>query len=514
MYRILFFIVFSSVIYCSCKDANEASIIQNEYYSEQHRPQYHFSPDSGWMNDPNGMVYHEGEYHLFYQYYPNGIRWDSMHWGHAISPDMLHWEHLPIALYPDSLGYIFSGSAVIDHDNTSGLGKGGKAPMIAIFTHHNMEGERAGRVDFQTQSIAYSNDNGRTFTKYEGNPVIKNPGIKDFRDPNVIWDEINEQWVMVFAAYDKALFYTSPNLINWKRTGEFGIKDDDRLWECPDLFPIKVEGSEEMKWVLITSIQKKAPNGGTATSYFIGDWNGYTFIGDPNDQKWLDYGTDNYAMVTWSDVPKSDGRRLALGWMSNWKYAQNVPTEKWRSAMTLPRELRLYKDEKGYNIKSQVINEMKTIKNEIDHHDHMTISNTKTLFSNSENTLLNAHLTFKSPLKGLIQIKISNDHDEFITIGYQSDSKEFYVDRTFAGEDGFSDIFAEYHTAPITDIEDTLEFDIYLDHASVEVFFNGGKSVMTEIFFPVSPLYKIEIIAETNDVELISSKISSLDKVW
>ena len=301
------------------------------YYTEEHRPQFHFTPEEKWMNDPNGMVYYDGEYHLFYQYYPEDIVWGPMHWGHAVSKDMVHWEHLPIALFPDSLGYIFSGSAVIDWNNTSGLGDPDSypetPPMIAIFTHHNMAGEKAGKIDYQYQSIAYSNDKGRTWTMYSGNPVVPNPGIKDFRDPKVIWHEASQQWVMVFAAYDKVRIYISPNLKDWTFTSEFGIPGDERLWECPDLFPMKVEETGETKWVLITSIQKDAPNGGTATGYFIGDFDGKTFTGDYKKQYWLDYGTDNYALVTWSDIPEEDGRRLAIGWMSNWQYAQEVPTE-------------------------------------------------------------------------------------------------------------------------------------------------------------------------------------------
>ncbi|NNF34850.1 MAG: glycoside hydrolase family 32 protein, partial [Saprospiraceae bacterium] len=245
IYRQLSFFIFTISCIVACKQATElnsnSSETDSEYYSEQYRPQFHFSPESNWMNDPNGMVYYEGEYHLFYQYYPDSNVWGPMHWGHAVSTDMVHWEHLPIALYPDSLGLIFSGSAVIDWNNTSGFGSESNPPMIAIFTHHLMEGEKAGRNDFQYQSIAYSLDKGRSWTKYEGNPVVPNPGIRDFRDPKVIWDEENTQWVMTFAAYDKVRFYTSKDMKEWEFTGTFGIDGDDRLWECPDLFPMTVE---------------------------------------------------------------------------------------------------------------------------------------------------------------------------------------------------------------------------------------------------------------------------------
>ena len=411
-----------SIIIYSCQTEDDSEI-KTSYYSEKHRPQYHFSPESGWMNDPNGMVYHEGEYHLFYQYYPNGIKWDTMHWGHAVSQDMLHWEHLPIAIYPDELGYIFSGSAVIDHNNTSGLGEDGKAPMIAIFTHHNMEGERAGRNDYQVQSIAYSLDNGMTFQKYRGNPVVSNPGIKDFRDPKVIWNDIDNQWIMVFAAYDKVRFYTSPNLIDWTFTGTFGIEGDHRLWECPDLFPLEVAGSDETKWILITSIQKEGPNGGTATSYFVGEWNGETFVGDPSDQKWLDYGTDNYAMVTWSDIPEIDGRRLGLGWMSNWQYAQEVPTKKWRSAMTLPRELKLTKYDDTYEVISIPVKEIESLVSESENISGRTFLDTQVIHDDKNTTLLNVRLSFTKNVEDLIQIRFSNDANQHISVGYRPDTR-------------------------------------------------------------------------------------------
>ena len=325
------------------------------------------------MNDPNGMFFYEGEYHLFYQYYPDSTVWGPMHWGHAISSYLVHWEHLPIALYPDSLGYIFSGSAVVDWKNTSGLGKDGKPPLIAIFTHHLMEGEKAGRTDFQYQSIAFSNDKGRAWTKFEGNPVIPNTNkIRDFRDPKVIWDEVSNQWIMVFAAYDHIKFWSSKDLKNWSHLSDWGLEFGEHggVWECPDLIPLKVEGYDETKWVLLVSINPGSPNGGSGTQYFIGDFDGTAFKLDESfaedvkngNSVWLDYGRDNYAGVTWSDIPKEDGRRLFIGWMSNWDYAQVVPTEKWRSAMTIPRELILKNTTNGFRLFSKPVEELKILR--------------------------------------------------------------------------------------------------------------------------------------------------------
>ncbi len=499
---------------CEKTAVQPGSTGEADRYNEDHRPQFHFSPEANWMNDPNGMVYYEGEYHLFYQYYPDSTVWGPMHWGHAVSQDMVSWEHLPIALYPDSLGYIFSGSAVIDWDNTSGLGDGGEPPMIAIFTHHEMEGERNKTNTFQYQSIAYSNDRGRTFVKYEGNPVVSNPGIKDFRDPKVIWHEATKKWIMVFAAYDKVRIYNSPNLIDWTFTSEFGIPGDKRLWECPDLFPIQVEGSGEEKWVLITSIQKEGPNGGTATSYFVGDFDGATFKGDNKNQKWLDYGTDNYALVTWADVPKSDGRRLALGWMSNWQYAQQVPTEKWRSAMTLPRSLTLHNSSGDYVLRSHPVKELESIEKESNAISGQTINGTFELPTQPNHSLYKLELSFERPSKGIVEVRFSNDVDESLSVGYSVADQHYFIDRTFAGKDDFSDAFADYHTGEAAYSHDQIDMVIYADLSSIELFADQGQCVMTDIFFPNEPYNKIEIVAENNDVKLIKGKVTKLSSIW
>lgn len=330
----------------SCRDGEKVKPIntvaeQQHHYLEEYRPQFHFSPPEKWMNDPNGLVYNKGIYHLFYQYYPEDIVWGPMHWGHATSKDMVHWKNKPIALFPDEQGYIFSGSAVIDTDNSSGLGSVDNPPLVAIFTYHKAEWAEEGRIDFQTQGIAYSLDNGDTWVKYEGNPVIKNESIKDFRDPKVFWNGKTNNWTMLLVAGDHLQIWQSPDLKDWAKVSEFG-KDQGAhggVWECPDMFPLKVEGTDLEKWVLLISINPGAPNGGSGTQYFIGDFDGKTFTSDQKEHKWIDWGTDNYAGVTYNHTPNND--RIFIGWMSNWDYAQETPTEKWRSAMTLPRKLKL-----------------------------------------------------------------------------------------------------------------------------------------------------------------------------
>jgi fructan beta-fructosidase len=307
-----------------------------------YRPRFHFTPQQGWMNDPNGMIFLNGQYHLFFQHYPDGTVWGPMHWGHATSSDLVQWKEQPIALYPDSIGMIFSGSAVLDKNNTSGLGRFGVAPLVAIFTQHNMPSEKAGRIDFQNQSIAYSLDEGKTWMKYAGNPVLKTPNLKDFRDPKVIWHVPTQKWVMSLAVADHVELYSSPNLINWRKESEIGknLFAHGGVWECPDLLSFNVNG--KTAWVLLVSMNPGGPNGGSATQYIVGDFDGHEFKPYSTDIKWMDYGPDNYAGVTFSNV---GDRNILIGWMSNWNYANVVPTEKWRSAMTVPRELSLIKQE-------------------------------------------------------------------------------------------------------------------------------------------------------------------------
>jgi fructan beta-fructosidase len=260
------------------------------YYKEKHRPQYHFSPKNNWMNDPNGMVYHDGEFHLFYQHYPDSPVWGPMHWGHAVSTDLLHWRHLPIALFPDSLGYIFSGSAVVDNENKSGLGTGETSAIIAIFTYHNSKLQKKGINSYQSQGIAYSIDKGRTWIKHSKNPVLENPGINDFRDPKVFWHNFTEKWIMVLAVNDRVHLYSSPNLLDWDFESEFGDKagTHDGVWECPDLFQLQVGESDEMSWCMLVSINQGGPNGGSATQYFTGKFDGHKFTPDTTDVRWVD----------------------------------------------------------------------------------------------------------------------------------------------------------------------------------------------------------------------------------
>jgi len=495
-------------------------------YKEVHRNKLHFSPPANWMNDPNGMVYYEGEYHLFYQYYPEDIVWGPMHWGHAVSKNLIHWENLPIALKPDSLGQIFSGSAVVDWKNTSGLGSVEQPPMVAIFTHHDMAREKAGALDCEVQSIAYSVDKGRTWEKYAQNPVLSNvKKIKDFRDPKVIWDDARRHWVMVLAAKDRLLFYTSTNLTAWAFGSEWGHEYGDRkgVWECPDLFPLKVEDTDEVKWVLILSLNPGGPNGGSGTQYFIGDFDGNSFTIDPNFEKeildgkgvWIDHGPDNYAGVTWSDIPVKDARRIFIGWMSNWDYAQDVPTETWRSAMTLPRKLSLHRGDLSYRLTSSIISEISNICDAPT--DSITtgiFEENTVLFDNMNSGLFRMQFSAKKDKEGTFALLFSNDVDDKLVLGFDGTTNNYFIDRSKSGKVDFKESFPAMIFAPIDYIEEEIKFDIVIDHGAIEVLADDGKCVLTCIFFATKPFTVCKLIAGNKPVEITGGNVRALTSIW
>ncbi|MDF9800176.1 fructan beta-fructosidase [Catalinimonas alkaloidigena] len=494
-----------------------AQVASDTLTGEQHRPRYHFTPPEQWMNDPNGMVYYDGEYHLFYQHYPDSNVWGPMHWGHAVSEDLVHWEHLPIALYPDSLGMIFSGSAVADLENTSGFGTAEDSPLIAIFTYHDAEAAEAGANDHQTQGIAFSTDRGRSWEKYEGNPVVENPGIKDFRDPKVFWYAPDQKWVMIFAAADRVRIYNSPDLKNWEFQSEFGENSGDHggVWECPDLFPLMVNGEE--KWVMLLSINPGGPNGGSATQYFVGDFDGETFANDNPEETtlWVDYGKDNYAGVSWSNVPENDGRRIFLGWMSNWQYANVVPTYSWRSAMTVARKLELADTPEGIRLISLPVEELHQLRADSYSLEPRSIPNELSLteFTEWQTPAKEVMLEFVIPegAEGLdFGIVISNSLGEEVRIGYDQAQQQYYFDRTKAGKMDFSEDFAGRFPAPRIAGSDTIKMHLYVDVASAELFADDGKTVMTNIFFPNENFQQLGLYSENGEVQLVSGTLYNL----
>lgn len=454
----------------------------------QYRPAYHFSPAKMWMNDPNGMVYYNGTYHLFFQHYPDGMEWGPMHWGHATSKDLMSWQEQPIALYPDSLGYIFSGSAVVDANNTAGFGKNA---LVAIFTHHDPKGEKAGSKTFQNQSIAYSLDEGKTWKKYARNPVLKNPGITDFRDPKVSWYEAGKKWVMTLATKDRITFYSSPNLKDWTKLSEFGEKlgAHGGVWECPDLFPLTLDGKTH--WVLLVSINPGGPNSGSATQYFVGQFDGKTFTPGSTKTQWVDYGKDDYAGVTYGNT---GNRRIFQGWMSNWEYANQVPTSPWRNAMTVPRELALRKVGTTMYLTSQPVKEVAQLMQA----GRVTLQNltvNQELDLSSRLTNPGDKLQLKLSTKQLTDfaLVLSNSRGEELVVGYDKKANEYYVDRSKAGNVSFSDKFSGRHAAPRYATTPAADITMLFDGTSVEMFADNGLTVLTELFFPNEVLNTIKL---------------------
>ncbi len=503
-------------MFFACKKKVEKQQKENpiaDNYTEEYRPQFHFSPPEKWMNDPNGLVYNDGVYHLFYQYYPEDIVWGSMHWGHAISKDLVHWEHKPIVLYPDENGLIFSGSAVVDKNNTSGFAKEGETPLVAIFTYHDMEGEKAGRTDFQTQGIAFSLDNGDTWVKYKDNPVIGNNGIKDFRDPKVFWHEASENWILSLVAGDHAKFYSSKNLKEWKYLSDFGKTQGAHggVWECPDLFPLKVEGSEEEKWVLIISINPGAPNGGSGTQYFIGEFDGKKFVSNQKEPKWLDYGTDNYAGVTYNNVPNDD--RIFIGWMSNWDYARDTPTKKWRSAMTLPRKLSLRNIGEEYLLTNYPLKQVFELPGEV-LVESLNVSNLATETINT-NGLNQSQISFTTTSKDY-RLTFKNNLDETLELVMDAKNNAFLLNRMESGKVNFqADFGNKKHFMPITHMsQGEYEVKILLDWSSIEIFIDKGQYAMTEQIFPNEEYNQLIIENLDPEFSIKNVKIKRVESVW
>ncbi|MDP2339209.1 MAG: glycoside hydrolase family 32 protein [Bacteroidota bacterium] len=518
-FRILILLLLPLFFGCS-SNKNVKTADSESNYTGKYRPQFHFSPQKGWMNDPNGMVYYQGEYHLFYQYYPDSTVWGPMHWGHAISKDLVHWENLPIALYPDSLGLIFSGSAVVDWKNTTGFGSAENPPLVAIFTYHNMDREKSGRVDVENQGIAYSIDKGRTWTKYEKNPVLLNPGSRDFRDPHVFWHEGTQKWNLILSAHDKVKIYSSGNLKDWQPESEFGSDAGAHggVWECPDLFPLKVNGGDQTKWVMIVNMNPGGPNGGSGTQYFVGGYDGHEFTAASKETSWLDYGRDNYAGVCWSDVPKEDGRRLFLGWMSNWNYANVVPTDVWRSAMTIPRELKLEEANGKYQVASVPVSELNQLQDQASKitFAEEQISGEKKLDTkdiNLNQCELALNLEIGESAADSLGLILENSLGEWVKIGYSGKSKQFFIDRTKSGNMSFSDRFTGIDYAPYR-IGNQVQLHLYIDAASVELFVDEGKLVMTDLFFSSENFNALKIFSSGGSVLLQKVEIVRLKRIW
>lgn len=487
----------------------------NKEMDERFRPGIHFSPPSHWMNDPNGLVYFEGEYHLFYQHHPYSNQWGPMHWGHAISQDLIHWQHEPIALYPDEHGAIFSGCCVVDFNNSSGFFEGTHG-LVAIFTHADTCPETG--QPRQRQSLAYSSDKGRTWHKYEGNPVLTEPDLVDFRDPKVFWHAQSERWVMTIVAGNHVRFYGSENLRDWSLTGEFGHEEGshDGVWECPDLFELPIDNSGRSKWVLVISIgdNPSCPEG-SRTQYFIGEFDGNTFINgnSPDHIMWLDYGRDNYAGVTWSDIPEQDGRRVIIGWMSNWKYANETPTGAWRGAMTLPRTLSLTNRDEGIVLTQMPVREIEQLRKESRNWNMLTVTPDSPYMLKTKDDLLEIETDIDTRSAIEVHIKMQSSGQSETTIGYDPARQWLFIDRSKSGMTDFHASFACKHGARLVPDNGKIRLRIWLDRNAVEVYANEGLVVLTDQIFPDVPVNEISISTESGQVVLNSLHVHALQSI-
>ena len=498
--------------------------ITRDMTRERWRPAFHFTPERNWMNDPNGLVFYAGEYHLFFQHNPFGDRWGHMSWGHAVSPDLVHWERLPLALAEEDGEMVFSGSVVVDWANSGGFGDGfgpGEPPIVAIYTGHRTD------RPLQAQCLAFSTDRGRRWARYSGNPVL-DIGEKDFRDPKVFWHAPTERWVMAVALPElrRVRFYSSTDLKIWAHLSDFGPAGSTTgIWECPDLFPLPVQaevagegaatgaaGADGVPgadaWILVVNVATGAPAGGSGTQYFVGRFDGVDFVADDSGATeagplWADYGRDFYAAVSWSDVPATDGRRIWIGWMSNWDYAQDVPTSPWRSAMTVPRELSLRRTSAGLRLVQRPIAETATLRGD---------RRSRTGMTAAEATEWLAGLALAGGLAELIVqlrpgaarqfgVRLRHGDSDATTITCDLPDAAISIERGAPGLPGlapFDAAFAGTHKAPLRPEGGSVTLHFLCDASSVEVFVDGGETVLTDILLPHESGLTFEIFADSD----------------
>ena len=512
----------------------------NTANTDFYRPSYHFTPAYGWMNDPNGMVYKDGEYHLYYQYNPYGSKWGNMHWGHAVSRDLIHWQHLDPAIARDTLGHIFSGSSVVDIHNTAGYGKNA---IIALYTS-------ASDKNGQIQCMAYSTDNGRTFTKYESNPVLTPfDGLRDFRDPKVFWYEKGKCWYMIVSADKETRFYKSKNLKKWEYVSAFGngMGQQPCQYECPDFFQLPVNGDpNNMKWVMIMNINPGCLFGGSATEYFVGDFDGKNFTcTDAHEAKWMDYGKDHYATVTFSNT---GNRVLAMTWMSNWQYADLTPFKQNRGANGLPRELKLFELDNKYYIQEGVAPEVMALRKETKELGNLTIEKEKDLagIASGMNGAFEIEADVTADANGIAGIEIYNNKQERTLVYIDMKNRRIVTDRTESGLTDFGKYSEPHHIekkwdkqrkeqsllparmvnainyknnfalatwAPLNlcgKDKKTFHVDIFVDKSSIELFVDGGRIAMTNLVFPIAPYENVKFYSQTGKSEFQNVKVHKL----
>lgn len=471
---------------------------------EKFRPVYHHTPTYGWMNDPNGMFYKDGVYHLYFQYNPYGSTWGNMTWGHSTTTDLVNWNYEGLAIKPDAWGAVFSGSAVVDYDNTAGFGKNA---VVAFYT----SAKSSPWGDTQSQSMAYSLDNGKTFVKYAYNPVVTS-SKRDFRDPKVFWYAPDKHWVMILAGGQEMDIYSSKNLKDWKYESSFGAKQGAHggVWECPDLVELPVEGAKEKKWVLICNINPGGPFGGNAAQYFVGTFDGKKFVNEsPTQTKWMDWGKDHYATVTFSNAP--GGRCIALGWMSNWQYQTVLPTLQYRGSNTIARDLTLYRQDGELLLRCTPSPEIEKARMQKVSVPSFKVSDSYDLASLLEGNdgAYEIDMTIKNSGASKIMFTLSNDKGEKVNMYYDIMRKQFVMDRSESGKVDFSVDFPAVTVAPVYDT-DNIRLRLFVDRTSIEAFGEGGKFVMTNQVFPTEPYNKMSFVSVRGNFTVKSMDVYKL----
>lgn len=496
---------------CLCVLVVAGLFAQTATYDERYRPQFHFTPAVNWTNDPNGLVYDDGEWHLFYQYNPFGDVWGHMSWGHAVSSDLFHWKHLDVAIPEAGPVMAFSGSAVVDAENTAGFGKDA---LVAIYTSRT-QGD-------QTQSLAYSNDRGRTWKQHEGNPVLD---VADpaFRDPKVFWHERTKRWVMavVLANQRKASFYASTDLKRWAHLSDFGPQGAHPVanWECPDLFELPIEGeSGESKWVFQVDSGRGHPWVGSGCQYFVGEFDGTTFTNDnpPETQLWLDWGRDFYAAQSYANVPEADGRRLVIGWISNWLYARETPTSPWRGAQSIARELGLRRYAEGLRVVQRPAREIEGLRAESIHIEAASIerANERIREAAFAGDVVDIEVEIDVGDVSEVGLRILASGEEATLVGFTARPAEVYIDRTKSGEVDFHETFAGRHAARLMPEDRRIQLRVLVDRSVVEVFAGDGRVAITDRVFPKHGGTGLSLFAKGGEARVVRLQAWKLRSVW
>jgi fructan beta-fructosidase len=505
-------------------DASEPSpdeeAAEGPTFDEQYRPQFHYTPRQNWMNDPNGLVYYEGTYHLFHQYNPEGNTWGHMSWNHATSEDLVHWQHQGVAIPEEGNEMIFSGSAVVDENNTAGFGSGdGPAPIVAVYTSHYTIAEDS--ID-QAQSLAYSTDGGETWTKYEGNPVLEHPD-PNFRDPNVFWYAPGEKWIMTIAlpTQHKVQFYESTDLKDWSLLSTFGpAGGTGGIWECPALFQVPVEGSDRMQWVLQVDLNPGSIAGGSGGQYFLGNFDGTTFTPREGEleiaPRWVDYGPDFYAVIPWNNVPEEGGRALWLAWMNNWAYGESIPTSPWRSAQTIPRSVHVRTIDGRPRLVQRPVEELQRLRETPVQLEGRTIEPGMTSLAADgiSGQTLEIVAEFEPGDAETVGLAVREGEAERTIIGYDATTDSVFVDRTTSGAVDFHEAFAARDAAPLSLQNGRVKLHIFVDRSSVEVFANDGARVLTHRIFPRPESDGVSLVAEGGPAQLVRLDAWSLRSIW